>query len=131
MIDARYRHGASSNYTMSQLKLFSAGSAVSEGFKYQPDIISPGWGRGAFGAAETALRKAGDIPSFLLSLRDKAAGFAGLEPSQLQQVLVTEQDAGAGIGWNRDKAVFEWEHSIPEVDELRYSITFRNFRPVR
>lgn len=23
----------------------------------------------------------------------------------------------------------EWEHSIPELDRLRYSITFRNFRP--
>ena len=23
----------------------------------------------------------------------------------------------------------EWEHSIPAVDQLRYSITFRNFRP--
>ena len=22
----------------------------------------------------------------------------------------------------------EWEHSIPPVDQLRYSITFRNFR---
>jgi alkylated DNA repair dioxygenase AlkB len=22
----------------------------------------------------------------------------------------------------------EWEHSIPAVDSLRYSITFRNFR---
>lgn len=25
----------------------------------------------------------------------------------------------------------EWEHSIPAVDSLRYSITFRNFRDVR
>ena len=23
----------------------------------------------------------------------------------------------------------EWEHSIPTVEQLRYSITFRNFRP--
>jgi alkylated DNA repair dioxygenase AlkB len=23
----------------------------------------------------------------------------------------------------------EWEHSIPAVDSLRYSITFRNFKP--
>ena len=89
---------------------------------------------------------------------------------------MTEYDAGAGIGWHRDKAVFgevvgisllspcrfrlrrkigttwervsltvarrsgyllsgpsrtKWEHSIPEVAELRYSITFRNFRPAR
>jgi len=86
---------------------------------------------------------------------------------------VTEYSPGAGIGWHRDKAVFdevigisllasctfrlrrkagtkwerysitaeprsaylmsgpsrtEWEHSIPEVDALRYSITLRNLR---
>jgi alkylated DNA repair dioxygenase AlkB len=23
----------------------------------------------------------------------------------------------------------EWEHSIPDVNSLRYSITFRNFKP--
>jgi alkylated DNA repair dioxygenase AlkB len=94
----------------------------------------------------------------------------------LQQALVTEYHAGAGIGWHRDKAVFgevvglsllsscrfrlrrkagsswervsliaeprsayllsgpsrtEWEHSIPPVDTLRYSITLRNFRDSR
>jgi len=97
----------------------------------------------------------------------------GMSPSQLQQVLVTEYEAGAAIGWHRDKAVFaevigisllsactfrlrrkagttwerasitaeprsayllsgpsrtEWEHSIPAVEELRYSITFRSMR---
>lgn len=99
--------------------------------------------------------------------------FADIEPTQLQQVLVSEYEAGAGIGWHRDKAVFgdvigisllsrcnfrlrrqvgekwervtvvaeprsayllrgpartEWEHSIPGVDELRYSLTYRNLR---
>ena len=102
---------------MSQLKLFSAGSAVPEGFEYQPDIISPAGEEELLGR----LRLRSERPSVS----------AGLEPSQLQQVLVTQHDACAGIGWHRDKAVFEWEHSIPEVDELRYSITFRNFRPAR
>ena len=120
------------------------------------------------------LRKADDIPDFLLALRPAAATFAGLEPEELQHVLVTEYGPGAGIGWHRDKAVFGetvgvsllspcvlrlrrkvgerkwervnltaaprsayllagaartmWEHSIPSVDALRYSITFRNLR---
>jgi alkylated DNA repair dioxygenase AlkB len=120
------------------------------------------------------LRKADDIPDFLLALRPVAAAFAGLEPEELQHVLVTEYGPGAGIGWHRDKAVFgevigvsllspcvlrmrrkvgerkwervnvtaeprsayflsgparmEWGHSIPPVDALRYSITFRNLR---
>jgi alkylated DNA repair dioxygenase AlkB len=31
----------------------------------------------------------------------------------------------------RGAARTDWEHSIPAVDELRYSITFRSMRPAR
>ena len=110
------------------------------------------------------------MPAFLLDLREIAAEFADMKAAELQQVLVTEYAAGAGIGWHKDKAVFgqvvgisllspctfrlrrkkgegwervsivaeprsayllsgpsrtEWEHSIPGVESLRYSITFR------
>jgi alkylated DNA repair dioxygenase AlkB len=113
------------------------------------------------------------MPGFLLSIRDKAAGFANILPETLQQVLVTEYASGAAIGWHKDRSVFgdvvgisllslctfrlrrkagtkwerrnltaeprsvyllhgpsrqEWEHSIPAVDQLRYSLTFRNIR---
>jgi alkylated DNA repair dioxygenase AlkB len=175
-------------------------------------VVSFGWqydfsgGPQAF--SKSRLRKADDIPEFLLPIRALAASFAGLGPAALQHVLVTEYGPGAGIGWHRDKAVFgqvvgislltpcvlrfrrkkvknassdsvklatrlgapghsrqsdadrsatskpvkrkrewermnvvvdarsayhlsgparfEWEHSILRVDELRYSITFRN-----
>jgi len=198
--NARHKVGIMSE---KQLKLFGGeGTTLPEGFRYQPDVLSPneehellervrelpfkefqfqgyvgkrrvvsfGW---QYDFNERALRKADDMPPFLLSLRETAAAFAGMSPAQLQQVLVTEYDAGAGIGWHRDKAIFgevigislvsacrfrlrrkvgstweraaiiaqprsayllsgparsEWEHSIPEVDTLRYSVTFRNFR---
>jgi hypothetical protein len=29
----------------------------------------------------------------------------------------------------QDDARETWEHSIPAMDKLRYSVTFRNFRP--
>lgn len=119
------------------------------------------------------LREASVMPEFLQELRVAAAAFAELEPEGLQHALVTEYSAGAGIGWHRDKDVFneivgislltscvfrlrrrvgdswervnvnaeprsvyllsgaarsEWEHSIPPVDALRYSVTFRNRR---
>ena len=52
------------------------------------------------------LRKADDIPDFLLPVRARAAEFAGLTPEVFQHVLVTEYGPGSGIGWHRDKAVF-------------------------
>ena len=185
-----------------QLSLLDPGPTLPEGFRYQPDVITAadeqelleyirrlplkefefqgfvgkrrtvsfGW---RYDFNERALRTADPIPPFLLPLRQAAADFAGLEPDQLQQALVIEYDAGASIGWHRDKAVFgdvvgvsllspcrfrfrrktgssweraslnaeprsayllrgpsrtEWEHSIPAVDALRYSVTFRNLR---
>jgi alkylated DNA repair dioxygenase AlkB len=188
-----------------QTSLFETPPSFPEGFKYQPDflkadeepdlvrrvealpfadfefqgflgkrrVVSFGW---KYDFNQRELQKADDMPPFLLPLRQRAAAFAGLAPDAFQHVLVTEYSPGAGIGWHRDKAVFdevagislvapcnfrfrrkdgskweritvaleprsayllrgpsrtEWEHSIPEVDRLRYSITFRNFRAGR
>jgi alkylated DNA repair dioxygenase AlkB len=185
-----------------QLRLLGAAPTLPDGFKYEPSLVSPaeekallsrvtelafknfefhgyvgkrrvvsyGW---KYDFNERLLRDAEEIPPFLASLRERAAAFAGMEPTQLQQVLVTEYQPGAAIGWHRDKAVFgevigisllsactfrlrrkvgttwerasitaeprsayllsgaarmEWEHSIPAVDALRYSITFRSMR---
>ncbi|GAA0295596.1 alpha-ketoglutarate-dependent dioxygenase AlkB [Sphingomonas oligophenolica] len=47
------------------------------------------------------------IPDFLLPLREKAAGFAGLYRDDLVQALVVRYDPGAGIGWHRDRPLFE------------------------
>jgi alkylated DNA repair dioxygenase AlkB len=47
------------------------------------------------------------IPDALLALRERAAAFARLPSELLVQVLVTRYDPGAGIGWHRDRPVFE------------------------
>jgi alkylated DNA repair protein (DNA oxidative demethylase) len=47
------------------------------------------------------------IPDWLLPLRAKAARFAGLQPGELVQALLIRYDPGAGIGWHRDRPVFE------------------------
>jgi alkylated DNA repair dioxygenase AlkB len=47
------------------------------------------------------------IPDFLLPVRRKAAAFAGLPEADLAQALLIRYDPGAGIGWHRDRPVFE------------------------
>lgn len=47
------------------------------------------------------------IPGWLLPLRERAANFAQLAPGALVQALLIRYDAGAGIGWHKDKPVFE------------------------
>ncbi len=184
-----------------QAELFGATAALPDGFRYGQDVISPDEEQAYAGLFEAlpfkpfefhghlgkrrvvsfgwrydyggrALRESDALPDFLLPLRRKAAAFAGLDDGALQQVLVTEYDAGAGIGWHRDKPMFAdvvaisflsgctlrfrrvsgaaweraslgvaprsayllrgearhvWEHSVPPVAALRYSVTFRNF----
>ena len=47
------------------------------------------------------------IPDWLLPFRAKAAEFACLDPDELAQALLIRYDPGAGIGWHRDRPVFE------------------------
>ena len=47
------------------------------------------------------------IPGWLQPMRASAARFAGLDADDLVQVLVTRYDPGAGIGWHRDRPLFE------------------------
>ena len=47
------------------------------------------------------------IPAWLLPLRARAAQFAGLEADELVQALLIRYVVGAGIGWHRDRLVFE------------------------
>lgn len=47
------------------------------------------------------------IPDILLPIRTRAAAFAGLPADDLVQAMITRYDPGAGIGWHRDRPVFE------------------------
>jgi alkylated DNA repair dioxygenase AlkB len=47
------------------------------------------------------------IPDWLGPVREKAAAFAGLLPEDFAHVLLARYDPGAGIGWHRDRDVFE------------------------
>lgn len=47
------------------------------------------------------------LPSWLRPLRAKAAAFARLRSEDFVHVLLARYDPGAGIGWHRDRDVFE------------------------
>ncbi len=107
-----------------------------EGFRYQPDLISPAEEAELVGAlasfdfepfdfhghlahrhvvgfgfrydyASRSVRAAPPIPTFLEPLRQKVGAFAGLEPEAFQQVLINQYRPGAGIGWHRDKPQYD------------------------
>ena len=73
------------------------------GFLGKRRIVSFGWRYDFNGGG---LTKTDDMPDFLLPLRERAAAFAGLVPTELQQVLLTEYQPGAPIGWHKDRSVF-------------------------
>lgn len=121
---------------MLQADLFEAPSALPEGFRYAPDLITAeeettlvrqlgalpfqpfdfhghlanrqvvGFGW-RYDYSHRQVRAAPPIPDFLLPLRAKAAAFAGHQPEDFEQVLINEYRPGAGIGWHRDKPHFE------------------------
>jgi alkylated DNA repair dioxygenase AlkB len=125
---------------------------------------------------------AGPLPDFLLPLRAKVAGWAGLGADRFAMALINEYRPGAPIGWHRDAPQYDivagvsllsacrmtfrpyvspsdagtsrprrsatheilldrrsaylmtreartsYEHHIPPVPQLRYSVTLRTLR---
>ena len=47
------------------------------------------------------------IPQGLEPVRDKAAAVAGVKPDDIAHALIARYDPGAGIGWHKDRSVFD------------------------
>jgi len=56
---------------------------------------------------DASFAPADPIPGWLLPLREAAAALAGLGPDDFVHVLLARYDPGAGIGWHRDRDVFD------------------------
>src|SRR6476661_9166514 len=56
---------------------------------------------------DASFAPAAPIPDWLDPAREMAAAFAGFRPSDFIHVLLARYDPGAGIGWHRDRDVFE------------------------
>ena len=57
--------------------------------------------------ATGALARAEPMPAWLLPLRDRAADFARLAPGEIEQALLIRYDPGAGIGWHKDRPIYD------------------------
>ncbi|WP_022683212.1 alpha-ketoglutarate-dependent dioxygenase AlkB [Sphingobium bisphenolivorans] len=66
--------------------------------------LSFGW---SYDFENGGFARADPIPDWLVPIRTRAAAFAGLDPVELAQALLIRYDPGAGIGWHRDRPVFE------------------------
>jgi alkylated DNA repair dioxygenase AlkB len=73
------------------------------GFLGKRRVVSFGWRYDFNGGG---LTRTDDMPDFIRPLRERAAAFAGLQPTELQQVLLTEYQPGAPTGWHKDRSVF-------------------------
>ena len=56
---------------------------------------------------DASFTPADPIPDWLAPLRDRAAAFAGVEPGDIHHALTARYDPGAGIGWHKDRDVFD------------------------
>jgi alkylated DNA repair dioxygenase AlkB len=56
---------------------------------------------------DASFSPAAPIPDWLEPLRQRAADFADLKRQDFVHVLLARYDPGAGIGWHRDRDVFE------------------------
>ena len=56
---------------------------------------------------DASFRPTEPIPDWLQPLREKAAVLAEVPPDEIAHVLVARYDPGAGIGWHKDRSVFE------------------------
>lgn len=75
-----------------------------QGWLGKRETVSFGW---RYDFNEARLQAAPPIPGFLLPLRARAADFAGVRAEALEQALIIRYDVGAGIGWHRDRPVFD------------------------
>ncbi|MGH2684878.1 MAG: alpha-ketoglutarate-dependent dioxygenase AlkB [Actinomycetota bacterium] len=60
-----------------------------------------------YGYQSRKVEPAAPIPEGLVSLRDRCAGLAGVDPPErFVEALITRYPPGAGIGWHRDAPMF-------------------------
>ena len=115
---------------MEEAALLSAAEKLSfkpfefHGWTGNRETVSFGW---RYDFNQARVERAEPIPDFLLPLRDRAAALAGIDARAFEQALVIRYDVGAGIGWHRDRPVFEKVFGLSLLSHC--VLRFRRRRP--
>ena len=105
-----FRYGAELFSTVAEAEFVARFEALPfkpfefHGYQGNRRIVSYGY---RYDYAGRTLRASDAMPAFLSPLREVASRFSGIAADKLEQALVTEYAPGAGIGWHRDKPMFE------------------------
>lgn len=74
-----------------------------QGYKGKRRVASYGW---RYDFNQSKLLPAPPIPKFLENLRDKVELMGSQNAGSFDQVLISEYEPGAGIGWHKDRPIF-------------------------
>lgn len=82
---------------------------------------------GSYDFTHLRLNPSDPIPDFLLPLRGRVAGWAGIDASQFTHALVAEYAPGTQLGWHRDVPDFEFVTGVSLGGSAR--MRFRPYPP--
>lgn len=86
-------------------------------FEGKRRVASFGW---RYDYSTQKLQQASPPPAWLSPFIHRVEGFFGLPERTVQQVLFTEYDEGAGIGWHRDKPHFNDVYGLSLAAACRF-----------
>jgi alkylated DNA repair dioxygenase AlkB len=89
-------------------------------------IVSYG---GSYDFSHQRLREAPPIPDWLQPLKERAAGWAGLDAGAIAHCLIAEYHPGTPLGWHRDVPDFESIVGISLAGDC--TMRFRRYPPQR
>jgi alkylated DNA repair dioxygenase AlkB len=141
-----------------QTELFGAAHALPDGFRYEPQFISPDeetallaticelplreaqykeWTAkrrimsygGRYDFSEKELLPAAPIPNFLFDLRTRLAALIEVPATDLNHALIAEYRPGTQLGWHRDVPEFEAITGLSLLGHAR--MRFRRYPPPR
>jgi alkylated DNA repair dioxygenase AlkB len=86
-------------------------------FEGKRRVLSFGW---TYDYTRHALDRAAELPQWISPCSARVEGCAALPPGSIRQVLVTEYEAGVGIGWHRDKPHFDLVFGLSLASPCRF-----------